>query len=91
MEDAGEAGIEAGMGFGRGFVHPLDTLSETAGHIVGLGHDLFRGDFSKISNVTGRGGLLDCQGDPWIGCGWHTYSHQYVRTRLCKEFMRKDC
>ena len=54
MEDAGEAGIEAGMGFGRGFVHPLDTLSETAGRIVGLGHDLFRGDFSRISNATGR-------------------------------------
>ena len=52
MEDVGGAGIEAGMGLGRGFIHPLDTLYENSGRLVGLGHDIYNGDFSKISNAS---------------------------------------
>ncbi len=52
MEDVGGAGIEAGMGLGRGFIHPLDTLYENSGRLVGLGHDIYNGDFSKFSNVS---------------------------------------
>ena len=52
MEDVGGAGIEAGMGLGRGFIHPLDTLYENSGRLVGLRRDICNGDFSKISNAT---------------------------------------
>jgi hypothetical protein len=50
MEDAGEAGVEAGRGFGRGFVHPLQTLYDNSGRIAGFGHDIYNSDFSRISH-----------------------------------------
>ena len=50
MEDAGEAGVEAGMGFGRGFLDPFKAYQDMCGQLVGLGHDLYRSDFSRFSN-----------------------------------------
>jgi len=38
------------MGFGRGFLDPFKTYQNMCGQLVGLGHDLYRGDFSRISN-----------------------------------------
>ena len=52
MEDVGEAGIGAGMGLGRGFIHPFTTLEDNAGRLVGLRRDICNGDFSKISNAS---------------------------------------
>jgi hypothetical protein len=52
MEDAGEVGVETGMGLGRGFLDPLQTLYDNSGRLVGLGHDLYRGDFLRISNAS---------------------------------------
>ena len=50
MEDAGEAGVETGMGFGRGFLDPLKAYQDMCGQLVGVGHDLYRSDFSRFSN-----------------------------------------
>jgi len=52
MEDIGETSLEAGMGMGRGFVHPFDTLYANSSRLVEIGHEIYHGDFSRISNAS---------------------------------------
>ncbi len=40
------------MGLGKGYIHPFDTLKENSGRLLGLGRDIYRGDFSKISDAS---------------------------------------
>jgi RHS repeat-associated protein len=75
FEDVSEATVETGMGMGRAFVHPLDTLYENSGRLMHFGHDMYRGDFSRISNVSGHDAAMfvSARGGEAIGMVAATY------------------